>query len=215
MVKNERQDDGASISGLRAGLAPLRNRAIIIVIVASIIAAGGRGLGVLTTYVPLYLTRKVSLPLNIVAILFTLLLVGSVVGSLGAGRLSDRLGRIPMLLLSYGTAAAFFILLPILAQNHAPLWLLTLEIALLGLTAYAESPLLQALLADVAPARDRDGAFAWYFTLAFGLGSLWGTIMGAVIDRAGFEIAFVIMAASYVAASVILLFLPRTTPAQA
>ena len=199
----------------RALFAPLRHRGVLIVIAASIIAAGGRGVGILTTYVPLYLTGRASsggldLASNVVAILFTLLLIGSVIGPLTAGRLSDRTGRRPMLLLSYGFAALFTTLLPILGAGRVPLLVLILEVALLGLAAYAESPLLQAYLADSAPDDEKDAAFGWYFTLAFGVGSIWSAVLGGLIDRAGFATTFYVMAASYLCAALILLFMPRT-----
>ena len=43
----------------------------------------------------------------------------------------------------------------------------------MGIFSFAESPQLQALLADIAPPSIRDASFAVYFTLAFGVGSLW------------------------------------------
>ena len=54
----------------------------------------------------------------------------------------------------------------------------------MGLFAFAESPQLQALLADVVPTGIRDVAFALYFTLAFGVGSLWTAVYGAVTTTA-------------------------------
>lgn len=201
----------------QAFFAPLRHRGVLIVVAASVIAAGGRGVGVLTTYVPLYLTGDtrsggLDLGAGVVAMLFTLLLLGSVVGPLAAGRLSDRAGRRPMLLLSYGFAALFTILLPLLGAGHAPLPLLILEVALLGLAAYAESPLLQAYLADSAPDAEKDAAFGWYFTLAFGVGSIWSAVLGELIDSSGFATTFYVMAASYLCAALVLLFMPRTRP---
>jgi FSR family fosmidomycin resistance protein-like MFS transporter len=190
--------------------APLRNRGVLLIIFASIVASGGRGVGILTTYLPLYLSSGLRLAPNVVAALFTLLLAGSVIGPLAAGRLSDRAGRRPLLLLSYGFAALFTVLLPLLAGWGLPLPLYFVEIALLGLVAYAESPLLQAYLADHAPAVQRDAAFGWYFTLAFGVGSLWGAVLGALIDRTSFAVTFFVMAASYICAAVILLWVPRT-----
>ena len=55
-------------------------------------------------------------------------------------------------------------------------------LAIMGLFSFAESPQLQALLADVVPTALRDVTFALYFTLAFGVGSLWTAGYGVVID---------------------------------
>ncbi len=190
-------------------MAPLRQRAVLVIILAAIVAAGGRGVGILTTYVPLYLSTNLRLAPGVVSALFTLLLIGSVIGPLLAGKGSDVVGRRPMLFFSYGCAALFTILLPVVALLHLPLWALVVVIGLLGLSAYAESPLLQAYLADTAPEGEKDTAFGWYFTLAFGIGSLWGAILGGLIDQAGFAAAFWVMSGSYVLAALILLLVPR------
>jgi len=71
--------------------------------------------------------------------------------------------------------------------------------------ARAESPQLQALLADIARPSIRDATFALYFTLAFGVGSLWVAIYGAIIgvagNAAGLPIVFVLMAVTFVLAA--------------
>ena len=66
-----------------------------------------------------------------------------------------------------------------------------------------------------APTR-RDVSFAAYFTLAFGVGSLWVAIYGVVIGRAGeaagLPIVFWLMATTFVAAA--FTTLPIRTPAR-
>ena len=182
---------------------PLRHRGVVLIIVASMVAAGGRGLGVLTTYFPFYLNNKVRFDGRTVTVLFTILLIGSVLGPLLAGRLSDTLGRRGVLYGCYGLGALFTVILPLLFDVRAPVWIYVVEVVLLGLSVYAESPILQAFLADSAPDLLRDRAFGWYFTLAFGIGSLWGTALGWLIDHVGFQTTFFVMAGSYVAAALI------------
>ena len=74
----------------------------------------------------------------------------------------------------------------------------------MGLFSFAESPQLQALLADIAPPSVRDTSFALYFTLAFGVGSLWMAIYGLIIggfgEAVGLPIVFGLMAASFLLA---------------
>jgi MFS family permease len=206
-VKSANRPLGERISNL---LAPLRHRGVMLVIIASLVAAGGRGLGILTKYLPLYLLGPVKLPQTTVTILYTLLLAGSIVGPLVAGRISDRAGRRPLLLVSYGLATVFTLLVPIVFGGGAPLIIMVIAITGLGLVVYCESPLLQTYLVDNSAPDQRDVAMGWYFTLAFGIGSLWDVILGSVIDRTGsFIPAFLLMAASYVAAATVLLFIPR------
>jgi MFS family permease len=75
----------------------------------------------------------------------------------------------------------------------------------MGLFSFAESPQLQALLADISEPSIRDASFAAYFTLAFGVGSLWvaiyGAIIGAVGDAAGLPIVFGLMAVTFLLAA--------------
>jgi MFS family permease len=79
----------------------------------------------------------------------------------------------------------------------------------MGLFSFAESPQLQALLADIAPPAIRDASFSLYFTLAFGVGSLWvaayGLIIGALGEAAGLPVVFVLMAVSFLLAGLAVL----------
>ena len=87
-------------------------------------------------------------------------------------------------------------------SNIYGLWL---GIVLMGLFTFAESPQLQALLSDIAPPAIRDASYSLYFTLAFGVGSLWVALYGFVIERlgapTGVPVAFVLMAGAFVLAA--------------
>ena len=93
-----------------------------------------------------------------------------------AGSLSDRLGRKPLIVGAYLGGAVGFVVFLLAGSNIAGLWL---GIALMGLFTFAESPQLQALLSDIAPPAIRDASYSLYFTLAFGVGSLWVAGMGS------------------------------------
>ena len=79
-------------------------------------------------------------------------------------------------------------------------------IVLMGLFSFAESPQLQALLADIAPPATRDASYALYFTMAFGVGSLWTALYGEIIDTVGeptgLPIVFGLMAVTFVLAAI-------------
>ena len=181
-----------------------RSRNLVLIFLASLIAAGGRGLGVVILVVPLYLKLQLHLSNGTVAQLYTLLLIGSVVGPLIAGPLSDRLGRRTLLLVAYPLSA-----ITTVAVLSAPVtgpWL-AVALAAMGLVVYVESPLLQAFLADEAPAAERDAVFSLYFAVAFGIGALWAAAIGAALGRLGFPTVFAIMAATYVAAGLCVLLM--------
>ncbi len=123
-----------------------------------------------------------------------------------AGWLSDRIGRKPLIVSVYlGGALGFAVFL---AASTSFVWL-WVGIVLMGLFTFAESPQLQALLADIAPPSTRDASYALYFTMAFGVGSLWTALYGVIIEIAGetrgVPIVFGVMAATFVAAALLTL----------
>jgi MFS transporter, FSR family, fosmidomycin resistance protein len=186
--------------------AVLRDRELLLVYFSSMLGGGGRGLGVLNVFVPLYLSLVVGLDVTTVALMYTVLVVGSVPGPVVAGWLSDRLGRKPLIVgvyLAGATSLAAFVL----AGSDVPM--LWLAIVLLSIFNFVESPQLQALLSDIAPQALRDASFAAYFTLAFGVGSLWIVLYGWLIDElgeaAGLPLTFWLMAGAFVAAALVVL----------
>ena len=176
------------------------------IFLTSVLGGGGRGLGVVNLFVLLYLSRVLGLPASTTDVMYGALIVFSVPMPLLAGWLSDRLGRKPVIIGAYvGGAIGFFVFL-LVGSSEAGLWV---AIVLMGLFSFAESPQLQALLADVAPPTIRDASFALYFTLAFGVGSLWtaayGLIIGVAGEVAGLPIVFWLMTGTFVAAALAVL----------
>ena len=146
------------------------------------LGGGSRGLGVLNIFVPLYLSEAIGLDAETIGLMYGVLLAASVPGPLVAGWLSDRVGRKPVIIGVYIGGAASIALFVLAGSDIVWLWV---GIIALSLFSFVESPQLQALLADVTPRHLRDAAFSTYFALAFGVGSMWGIVYGAVIDVAG------------------------------
>jgi len=182
-----------------------RDSAIKRTYLSSVLGGGGRGLGVANLFALLYVTHVLRLPQDTTNIMYGALIVLSVPMPLVAGWLSDRIGRRPTILGAYIGGAVGFVVFIAAGSSILGLWV---GIAIMGLFSFAESPQLQALLADAVPTGIRDVAFALYFTLAFGVGSLWTAVYGALIDRlgetAGLPIVFGLMAASFLAAAVVM-----------
>jgi MFS family permease len=172
---------------------------------ASVFGGGGRGLGVANLFALLYLTHVLRLPESTTNLMYAGLIVLSVPMPLVAGWLSDRFGRRPTIVGAYVGGALGFLVFIAAGSSLLGLWV---GIAIMGLFSFAESPQLQALMADIVPTGVRDVAFALYFTLAFGVGSLWTAGYGAIIERvgeaAGLPIVFGLMAASFLAAAVVM-----------
>jgi MFS family permease len=168
----------------------------------SILGGGGRGLGVVNLFVLIYLTKVIGLGESLSGLMYGALIVFSVPMPLVAGWLSDRVGRKPLIIGVYLGGAIGFVVFLASGSSLVGLWA---GILLMGLFSFAESPQLQALLADIARPSIRDATFALYFTLAFGVGSLWVAIYGAIIGLAGnavgLPIVFVLMAVTFVLAA--------------
>jgi len=191
---------GSVRSAIRAVLGDWRIRRIYL---ASVLGGGGRGLGVANLFALLYLTQVLGLPTTTTDVMYGALIVLSVPMPLAAGWLSDRIGRRPTIIGAYLGGAVGFVAFLLAGSSLVGLWL---GLAIMGLFSFAESPQLQALLADAVPTGLRDVAFALYFTLAFGVGSTWVAVYGSIVDAvgatAGLPLVFWLMAATFVAAAV-------------
>jgi MFS family permease len=178
----------------------------------SILGGGGRGLGVVNLFMLLYLTSVIGVETGQSNLMYGILIVMSVPMPLVAGWLSDRVGRRPVIIGVYLGGAIAFAVFMLVGSSLIGLWI---GILLMGLFSFAESPQLQALLADIAPPTIRDASFALYFTLAFGVGSLWVALYGGIIDwlgePTGLPVVFWMMAISFLLAA--LAVLPIREPA--
>jgi MFS family permease len=173
---------------------------------ASILGGGGRGLGVVNLFALLYLSEVLLLPESTYGAMYGALIVFSVPMPLVAGWLSDRIGRKPVIIGVYIGGAIGFVIFLLAGSGLAGLWA---GIFVMGLFSFAESPQLQALLADIAVPSIRDASFALYFTLAFGVGSLFVALYGVIIDAlgeaTGLPIVFWLMAVSFILAALAVL----------
>jgi MFS family permease len=180
----------------------LGRRDLRLILAASLVAAGGRGLDIVAPFMVLYLSGPLGFDSGTVNLLYGLLLVGAVVGPILAGVLSDRFGRRPTLVTYYLLSAVGIVAFVAAGAN---LFLLVPLLLPFGTAVFSESPVLQAYLADRATGPMRDVAFAVYFTFAFGIGAMWAFIIGNVAASFGYPVAFGVMAASYVGAAVLLI----------
>ncbi len=200
----ERVREAGSVRGQLGSV--LGRRDLRLILGASLIAAGGRGLDIVAPFMLLYLRGPLGISEGTTAILYALLLVGAVVGPLLAGWLSDRFGRRRTLVVYYALSAV-----GVLAFLGAGSNLLLLVPLLLpfGTAVFSESPVLQAFLADRAHGPTRDVAFSVYFTFAFGIGAFWAFVIGNVAASWGYPVAFTVMAASYLGAAVLVALVPE------
>jgi MFS family permease len=194
----------------------LKHRDALLLLASHVLGAGGRGLGVATVYIPLYLSQELQVDKVQLGLLVTVMMAGSVVGPLLAGPLSDRLGRKPVLLADYVLACVCYVGLLFIGLSP---WALLAMLIITGIAVYSEGAIMQTALADVADKMSMEMLFGLYFTIGAVIGAPWAVLLGMLVDGYGFPLAFSVMAGSQVLAGLCVLparlrYTPRTVQAQ-
>jgi MFS transporter, DHA1 family, tetracycline resistance protein len=164
------------------------------------------GLTIILPLLPFYAERYGASP-AVVGLLVSLYAFCQLIAGPMLGRLSDRMGRRPLLLVSQaGTFVGFLIL----AYANS-LWLVFLSRAIDGLTA-GNLSLAQAYISDVTKPEDRAKSFA-LIGIAFGMGFLIGPGLSGFLSKFGYQYP-ILVAAGLSAASILSTYflLPATTP---
>ncbi|MFG3254389.1 MDR family MFS transporter [Streptomyces sp. NPDC048172] len=123
-----------------------------------------------STFLALYLTIERGYSASYAGLVGALYGAGGVVSSIGAGVLTDRLGRRPTLLLAQLSTAASVAALSLMTHPVA----IAAVAALVGMSSNASRPAVQAMIADMVAPGDRVRAFAlnyWAINLGFAVSS--------------------------------------------
>ncbi|WP_245577985.1 MFS transporter [Alicyclobacillus herbarius] len=190
---------------------PLKNPRVRRLIATASVTAGGKGLGILQTFVPLFLLNQLHFSKGFTGILFTLFTVTSVVGPVLAGRLSDRFHRSKVLSFWLFGAAFLGIGLAFLASFNV--WLLTVLLVVFGIFVYGYSPIEQTLVSDITAQSEHANAYSLFFGITYGASAVWPLILSFVVEHLGFTAFFLVVAASYVVGGLIYVTSNWSTPA--
>lgn len=145
----------------------------------------------------------------VVGLLVAVYALGQLIGAPVLGRLSDRFGRRPILLVSIGGTILGFILLAV-ADN---IWVLFASRILDGLTG-GNISVAQAYITDVSDAKNRGKALG-LVGAAFGLGFIIGPAAGGLLSQWGFMVpALVAAALASINWVLVLLWLPESLTAE-
>lgn len=164
--------------------------------------------GFVTTFLSLYLTAGQGYSPSFAGLVAAMYGLGGAVSAVVAGILADRFGRRPTLLLSQLATAAAMATLGLMQHPVA----IVIVATILGLTANASRPCIQAVIADLVPPADQVRAFSlnyWAINIGFAAASA-----GAgFIAESGYLLLFFGNAASVlVCALLIYLKVPETRP---
>ncbi|WP_329553748.1 MDR family MFS transporter [Streptomyces sp. NBC_00696] len=161
-----------------------------------------------STFMALYLTLDRGYSATYAGLVASLYGLGGVASSIGAGVLTDRIGRRPTLLIAQSATAASVALLGFV---HDPASIAAVA-CLVGAASNASRPAVQAMMADIVRPEDRVRAFSlnyWAINLGFAISSMAAGFIAEVSYRAGFLLEAGMTA---VCAVVVFLRLPESRP---
>ncbi|MGB7338184.1 MAG: MFS transporter [Phototrophicaceae bacterium] len=125
---------------------------------------------------PLYASREFGMSESMITLLNTSFFAAQFIAGPFLGRLSDRYGRIPVLLVSQiGTVIAFLML----GFGNA-IWVLFAARILDGITG-GNIIVAQAYITDITPAKERTTALGYLFA-AIGVGFIFGPVVGGLLS---------------------------------
>ncbi|WP_155058027.1 MDR family MFS transporter [Streptomyces blattellae] len=160
------------------------------------------------TFMALYLTLDRGYSASYAGLVAALHGLGGVVSSVGAGVLTDRLGRRPTLLVAQASTAVSVALLGFM---HHPVAIAAVAF-LVGMASNASRPAVQAMMADIVRPEDRVRAFSlnyWAINLGFAVSSMAAGFIAEFSYLAGFLIE---AGMTMVCAIVVFLKLPESRP---
>ncbi|MBP1703797.1 MAG: tetracycline resistance efflux pump [Chloroflexi bacterium] len=169
------------------------------------------GAALILPILPLFAERQFNLNPASVSLLVSAYFIAQFFAGPLLGQLSDRYGRIPLLIISQlGSAASFFLMA---AAGGA--WLLYVARVVDGITG-GNIIIAQAYVSDITPSEKRTEAFGYIFA-AFGIGFIIGPALGGLLSAwFGPRFPFVIAAVSGLVTSGMCLLLEETVqPAKA
>lgn len=189
----------------------IRIRDAPLLIAAQAFAVGGTGMGVIITYTPLFLTNQLQVGLFETSLIYSIGVVGGVLGTMVFGHFAGKLGNLQTASIVFGVGSLLILLLIL----HSSFTLLLIpHLFLIGATSFSSSSLLQSHLASISTPNQRDVLLGLYFTIGFGLSSIWTALTGIIIDfDPSFSLAWIMRAILGLIAFLIITytFLTRTT----
>ena len=167
--------------------------------------------GFVVPFLTLYLTQQRGLPISQAALMVSLYGAGAFTSALVGGELADRLGRRPVMLLSFLVAPLNMVALGLVQ----PLALLTVLTFTQGLLTELYRPAVSAAIADLVPSEERPRAFG-YLYWAINLGFAFAPVLAGVMARLDYFLLFVGDAATtFVFGLIVLAGVRETRPAEA
>lgn len=150
-------------------------------------------------FAPLYLTDVAGLSEQTAGLLYSAFFLASLV-QLGTGELSDRLGRLPIIVAALGLATGALVVLITLTEAASPVVLGGALVAV-GIGSHGFRPVRGAYLMAAIPDDVAGGGLGVVRTMLMGAGAIAPAIVGTLSESVGFRPAFTLLAASVATAT--------------
>ncbi len=163
------------------------------------------------TFMALYLTLDRGYSASYAGLVAALHGLGGVISSLGAGVMTDRLGRRPTMLIAQSSTAVSVAVLGFMVHPVA----IAAVAFVVGMASNASRPAVQAMMADIVRPEDRVRAFSlnyWAVNLGFAVSSAGAGFIAEYSYLAGFMVE---AAMTLFCAVVVFLKVPESRPQKA
>lgn len=165
-----------------------------------VVFVGIAGASLILPILPLYAERQYGLTPQLITLLNTSFFAAQFIAGPYLGRLSDKYGRVPILIISQiGTAISFLMIA--FAPNATMLFLARI---LDGITG-GNIIVAQAYVTDITPREKRTQALGYIFAV-FGVGFMFGPVLGGALARYGAQIPYLVAAVAAFAVVVLTWF---------
>lgn len=203
--------DRYTVRNLKSDLTSiLRVRGIPFVLASQIAISGGVDIGILTTYIPIFLADFIRIDVYERSLIYAIGLLGGSIGPLLLGRYGDIAGYLRIAPAAAGIAS---ILVYSMVMYKSSSILLALHIFLLMFAGFSLPTLLQSYIVRSVYGYGKDLAVGLFFTVNFISNSIWAAVIGYIIDvYSSFDPALILMGSLGLIGMLILLAQLRYTP---
>lgn len=180
-----------------------------LITILSIVFVQIAGAALILPILPLFAERQFDLSPAAVALLVSSYFIAQFFAGPFLGQLSDRRGRIPILIISQlGSAASFFLM-----AIAGSAWLLYAARIVDGITG-GNIIIAQAYISDITPPERRTESFGYVYA-AFGIGFIIGPALGGLLAAwFGSRVPFVVAGVAALITSAMCLLLEETVPVE-
>jgi len=181
----------------KASSAPRRWRQLITVLILGVSVQVS--IFTIISFVPLFAVDQLNVTNEAGAALLSLVHFTGLWAGLLGGYLSDRLGKVPILLATCLVTGPAIYALSLVSVG----WSLPLVLIIIGICIYVSMPVSESYIITQTPERYRSTLLGIYYSVSRGGSGFITPAMGYFIDRYGFAASFTVLGASMLALTVV------------